>query len=74
MDATVEILLTRVREAVKQHTKLIQACRKRLKKADSRATADTILRELDMLTGSLDELKIQYKALKRGVIPDALKE
>lgn len=74
MDANVELLLTQVKAAVNRHTRLIQDCRKRLKKADSRATAELIKREIETHAETLDVLKVQCKALKRGIVPDELKD
>jgi hypothetical protein len=69
-----ETLLPRVNAVLAERVKYIQALRKQLKKADSRATAEALEREIDTHASALDVLKIQQKALKRGIIPDELKD
>ena len=69
-----EALLARVNAALADHVKLIQQRRKRLKKSDSLATAEVVEREIDELITRVDVLKVQQKALKRGIIPDDLKD
>ena len=69
----VQALLARVNALVVERVRNVQALRKQLKKADSRATAEGLEREIDAHASVLDVLKIQQKALKRGIIPDELK-
>ena len=70
MDKKAEILLSRVKVALAEYTRLIQDRRKRLNKADSRSTAEALEQEIETLGARLDVLKVQQKALKRGIIPD----
>jgi predicted nucleic acid-binding Zn-ribbon protein len=72
MNANRDRLLVNVKEASSRNAKLIQNCRRRLKKAGSRSTAEAIEREIETLAVRLDELKAQNKALKRGIVPDGL--
>jgi hypothetical protein len=67
-------LLARVNVLATERVRQVQALRKQLKKADSRATAEALEREIDTHASALDILKIQQKALKRGIIPDELKD
>jgi len=69
-----EALLIRVNTALADHTKLVQERRRRLKKADSRSTAQALEREIEENAAKIDVLKVQQKALKRGIIPDELKD
>jgi hypothetical protein len=67
-------LLARVNAAIADHIKLIGDRRRQLKKADSRRSADAIEREIETLAKRYDVLKVQQKALKRGIIPDELND
>jgi predicted nucleic acid-binding protein len=69
-----EAILARVNALATKRVRQVQALRKQLKKADSRATAAALEREIDTQASALDVLKIQQKALKRGIIPDELKD
>jgi len=67
-------LLARVNAAIADHIKLIGDRRRQLKKADSRRSAAAIEREIETLAKRFDVLKVQQKALKRGIIPDELND
>jgi hypothetical protein len=69
-----QALLMRVNAALADRTKLVQERRRRLKKADSRSTAQALEREIEENVAKIDVLKVQQKALKRGIIPDELKD
>ena len=45
---------------------------KRLSKSDCRETAESLKREITILDADVGLLKIQQKALKRGIIPNEL--
>jgi hypothetical protein len=66
--------LLRVNAALADHTKLVQERRRLLKKADSRSTADALEREIEENVAIIDVLKVQQKELKRGIVPDELKD
>ena len=72
-DKSAEDLLIRINAVLVDQNKLVQNQRKRLKKADSRSTAAALEREIAVNVARIDVLKIQQKALKRGIIPDELK-
>ena len=72
VEVGIKSLLARVNALIREHTKRIQELRKQLTKADSRATADAIEREIETNAANLDTLKVQQKALKRGIIPEEL--
>ena len=72
-DKSAEDLLIRINAVLVDQNKLVQNQRKRLKKADSRSAAEALEREIAVNVGRIDVLKIQQKALKRGIIPDELK-
>ena len=69
-----ETLLAHVNGLATERVRYVQALRKQLKKADSRATAEALEREIDTHASALDVLKVHQKALKRGIIPDELKD
>jgi hypothetical protein len=72
-DKSAEHLLIRINALLVDQNKLVQNQRKRLKKAGSRSAAEALEREIALNVARIDVLKIQQKALKRGIIPEELK-
>ena len=67
-----ENLLTQINTALADRKGQIRDRRKRLLKADGRETAEALERDIITLNADVDLLKIQQKALKRGIVPDEL--
>ena len=65
-------LLKQINAALTDRNDRIRDRRKRLSKADCRETAESLKREITILDADVGLLKIQQKALKRGIIPDEL--
>ena len=71
-ETSLDTLLTQINAALTDRNALIRDRRKLLLKADCRETADAIGSEVTALVAEVETLKIQQKALKRGIIPEEL--
>jgi hypothetical protein len=69
-----EDLLHRITEKLAADRVRVRDQRKLLAKATNRKTANVIQRDLTILGAKIEGLKVQRKALKRGIIPDDLSE
>ena len=67
-----EALLSRINTTLAERKNLINGRRKRISKASSREIAAALQREIDTIEADVEILKVQQKALKRGIIPDDL--
>jgi hypothetical protein len=69
-----EDLLHRITEKLAADRVRVRDQRKLLAKTTNRKTANVIQRDLTILGAKIEGLKVQRKALKRGIIPDDLSE
>jgi hypothetical protein len=64
-----EALLNQINATLAEQGQLITQAEKRLTKAPNRKVALAIRSELEKLHAQTDVLKVQQKALKRGIVP-----
>jgi hypothetical protein len=65
-----EALLNRINATLADQRRLIEEGQKRLNKAPNQKVARAIRIELENLHAQTEVLKIQQKALKRGIVPE----
>ena len=62
-----EAILNRINATLQERKGAIADRRKRLRKADRRATAQALEREIEAFDVEIDALKVHQKLLKRGI-------
>jgi hypothetical protein len=67
-----ESLLNRVNAELGEHRERAAVLSKRILKAPKRDSANILMREREALDRETEILKIQQKALKRGIVPEEL--